>query len=45
MMAPALLTGVPLGMFGAVAVMFLKMPNPTLRYFTDGWATTGGAGG
>ncbi|HTN53783.1 MAG TPA: efflux RND transporter permease subunit [Anaeromyxobacter sp.] len=31
---------VPLGMFGAVAVMFLKMPNPTLHYFTDGWTTT-----
>jgi multidrug efflux pump len=31
---------VPLGMFGAVVLMFLKMPNPTLRYFTDGWTTT-----
>ena len=31
---------VPLGMFGAMAVMFLKMPNPNLRYFTDGWTTT-----
>jgi multidrug efflux pump len=31
---------VPLGMFGAMAVMFLKMPNPTLHFFTDGWTTT-----
>ncbi|HEU4382437.1 MAG TPA: efflux RND transporter permease subunit [Anaeromyxobacteraceae bacterium] len=31
---------VPLGMFGAMVVMFLKMPNPNLRYFTDGWTTT-----
>ena len=31
---------VPLGMFGAMVMMFLKMPNPTLHYFTDGWTTT-----
>src|SRR6185369_1212828 len=31
---------VPLGMFGAMVVMFLKMPNPTLHSFTDGWTTT-----
>ncbi len=31
---------VPLGMFGAMIMMFLKMPNPTIRYFTDGWTTT-----
>jgi multidrug efflux pump len=31
---------VPLGMFGAVVMMFLKMPNPNLRFFTDGWTTT-----
>jgi multidrug efflux pump len=31
---------VPLGMFGAMVVMFLKMPNPTIHYFTDGWTTT-----
>jgi multidrug efflux pump len=31
---------VPLGMFGAVVVMFLKMPNPNMRFFTDGWTTT-----
>ncbi len=31
---------VPLGMFGALVVMFLKMPNPNIRFFTDGWTTT-----
>jgi multidrug efflux pump len=31
---------VPLGMFGAVVVMFLKMPNPNLPFFTNGWTTT-----
>ncbi|ABS25233.1 efflux RND transporter permease subunit [Anaeromyxobacter sp. Fw109-5] len=31
---------VPLGMFGAVVMMFLKMPNPNLPFFTDGWTTT-----
>jgi multidrug efflux pump len=31
---------VPLGMFGALALAFLKMPNPNMRYFTDGWTTT-----
>ena len=31
---------VPLGMFGALALAFLKMPNPNLRYWTDGWTTT-----
>jgi len=31
---------VPLGMFGAMVMMFLKMPNPTIHYFTDGWTTT-----
>ncbi|HEY4187567.1 MAG TPA: efflux RND transporter permease subunit [Polyangia bacterium] len=31
---------VPLGMFGALALAFLKMPNPNLPYFTDGWTTT-----
>jgi multidrug efflux pump len=31
---------VPLGMFGAMVMMFLKMPNPTLPYFTDRWTTT-----
>jgi multidrug efflux pump len=31
---------VPLGMFGALIVTFLKMPNPNLPFFTDGWTTT-----
>jgi multidrug efflux pump len=31
---------VPLGMFGALIVMFLKMPNPNMHYFTDGWTTS-----
>jgi len=31
---------VPLAMFGALATTFLKMPNPNLHYFTDGWTTT-----
>ncbi len=31
---------VPLAMFGALIVTFLKMPNPNMRFFTDGWTTT-----
>jgi multidrug efflux pump len=31
---------VPLAMFGALAFTFLKMPNPNLHFFTDGWTTT-----
>ena len=31
---------VPLGMFGALIVTFLKMPNPNLHFFTDGFTTT-----
>ncbi len=31
---------VPLGMFGALVMTFLKMPNPNLHFFTDGWTTT-----
>ena len=31
---------VPLGMFGAIVMMFIKMPNPTISYFTDGLSTT-----
>lgn len=31
---------VPLGMFGALLMTFLKMPNPNLKFFTDGWTTT-----
>jgi multidrug efflux pump len=31
---------VPLAMFGALSVTFLKMPNPNMHFFTDGWTTT-----
>ncbi len=31
---------VPLAMFGALVMTFLKMPNPNLKFFTDGWTTT-----
>jgi len=31
---------VPLAMFGALIVTFLKMPNPDMPFFTDGWTTT-----
>ncbi|MGC4000454.1 MAG: efflux RND transporter permease subunit [Anaeromyxobacter sp.] len=31
---------VPLGMFGALAMTFLKMPNPNMPFWTDGWTTT-----
>jgi multidrug efflux pump len=31
---------VPLAMFGALTFAFLKMPNPNLHFFTDGWTTT-----
>jgi multidrug efflux pump len=31
---------VPLAMFGALVFTFLKMPNPNLHFFTDGWTTT-----
>jgi len=31
---------VPLGMFGALVMTFLKMPNPNLHFFTDHWTTT-----
>jgi len=31
---------VPLGMFGALVPTFLKMPDPNMRFFTDGWTTT-----
>ncbi|MFN0064443.1 MAG: efflux RND transporter permease subunit [Myxococcaceae bacterium] len=31
---------VPLGMFGALVMTFLKMPNPNMAFFTDGWTTT-----
>jgi multidrug efflux pump len=31
---------VPLAIFGAAIFIFLKMPNPNLRFWTDGWTTT-----
>jgi len=31
---------VPLGMFGALVMTFLKMPNPNIPFFTTGWTTT-----
>ena len=31
---------VPLAMFGALIFTFLKMPNPQMQYWTDGWTTT-----
>jgi multidrug efflux pump len=31
---------VPLAMFGALVMTFLKMPNPNMSFFTDGWTTT-----
>ena len=36
-----ILTGsVPLAMFGALIFTFLKMPNPNVPFWTDGWTTT-----
>ena len=35
-----LLGSVPLAMFGATIFTFLKMPNPNLSYWTDGFTTT-----
>jgi len=31
---------VPLGMFGALCMTFLKMPNPNIPFWTGGWTTT-----
>jgi len=31
---------VPLAMFGALVMTFLKMPNPNVHFWTDGWTTT-----
>ena len=31
---------VPLAMFGALVMTFLKMPNPNIPFWTDGWTTT-----
>ncbi|MEO1482033.1 MAG: efflux RND transporter permease subunit [Myxococcota bacterium] len=35
-----LLGSVPLAVFGASIFMFLKMPNPQMPFWTDGWTTT-----
>lgn len=35
-----LLGSVPLAMFGALLFSFLKMPNPNMPFFTNGWTTT-----
>jgi multidrug efflux pump len=31
---------VPLALFGALVFTFLKMPNPNVRFWTQGWTTT-----
>jgi len=31
---------VPLGMFGALVFTFLKMPDPNVAFWTEGWTTT-----
>ena len=35
-----LLGSVPLAMFGALMFSYLKMPNPNLPFWTNGWTTT-----
>jgi multidrug efflux pump len=35
-----LLGSVPLAFFGSFITTFLKMPNPEMHFFTDGWTTT-----
>jgi multidrug efflux pump len=35
-----ILGSVPLAMFGALIFCFLKMPNPNMPFFTNGWTTT-----
>jgi multidrug efflux pump len=35
-----LMGSVPLAMFGALIFTFLKMPNPDMPYWSDGWTTT-----
>ena len=35
-----LLGSVPLAMFGALTFTFLKMMNPNISFWTDGWTTT-----
>ena len=35
-----ILGSVPLAFFGSFITTFLKMPNPEMHFFTDGWTTT-----
>ena len=35
-----LLGSVPLALFGALIFVFLKLPNPNLAFFTNGWTTS-----
>jgi multidrug efflux pump len=35
-----LLGSAPLALFGALIFTFLKMPNPNMSFWTDGWTTT-----
>jgi multidrug efflux pump len=35
-----LLGSVPLAMFGAMMFIFLKMPNPNMPFWTNGWTTS-----
>jgi multidrug efflux pump len=35
-----LLGSVPLALFGALIFIFLKLPNPNLAFFTNGWTTS-----
>jgi multidrug efflux pump len=35
-----LLGSVPLALFGALVFTYLKMPNPNIPYWTNGWTTT-----
>ena len=35
-----ILGSVPLAIFGALIFCFWKMPNPNLRFWTDGWTTS-----
>jgi multidrug efflux pump len=35
-----LLGSVPLAIFGALIFCFLKMPNPNMHFWTNGWTTT-----
>jgi multidrug efflux pump len=38
--AVIVLGSAPLAMFGALVFTVLKMPNPNMQYWTDGWTTT-----